>query len=115
MALQKELNVLAPGLYVQAVRVAQIQYEQRILEKQSMKKMSELEDQTNLARVRSRADASYYEGLKQAEVNKILLTPEFLELRRIDAIAKNNKIYYGERIPSAFLSALSSDKNANGV
>lgn len=27
---------------------------------------------------------------------------EYLELKRIEAIAKNNKIFYGQDIPSAF-------------
>lgn len=34
---------------------------------------------------------------------KIFRFREFLELKRIEAIAMNNKIYYGSQIPNAFL------------
>lgn len=33
------------------------------------------------------------------------LTPEYLELRRYQAIASNSKIYFGSNIPSMFVDA----------
>jgi len=33
------------------------------------------------------------------------LTPEHLEVKRIEAIAANNKIYYGTNIPNFFLGS----------
>uniref|UniRef100_A0A915HGQ2 Band 7 domain-containing protein n=1 Tax=Romanomermis culicivorax TaxID=13658 RepID=A0A915HGQ2_ROMCU len=125
-ALQSDLTVMAPGLYVQGVRVtkpkipesirqnyelmeaektklliatqhqrvvekeaeterkkaphdfseaqkiaevAKITYEQQILEKESQKRMSELEDQSHVARMKARADADHYSALKQFEAN----------------------------------------------
>lgn len=157
-ALQEDLTVMAPGLFVQAVRVtkpkipesirqnyeqmeaektkllvaiqhqrvvekeaeterkkavieaekvaqvAAIHYEQHIAEKETQKKISQLEDESHLAREISRADAEYYSKKKQAEGNQLLLTKEFLELKRIEAIAANNKIYYGSSIPNVFLT-----------
>jgi hypothetical protein len=157
MALEKDLNVMSPGLYVQAVRVtkpkipesirhnyeqmeaektklliatehqkvvekeaetsrklaiieaekihmvAKISYDQQIMEKETQKTMSQLEDQTHLARMRARADADFYGNQKASESNRVLLTKEYLELRRIEAIATNNKIYYGASIPQAFI------------
>ncbi|VDK17296.1 unnamed protein product [Anisakis simplex] len=157
-ALQEDLTVMAPGLFVQAVRVtkpkipesirqnyeqmeaektkllvaiqhqrvvekeaeterkkavieaekaaqvAAIHYEQHIAEKEAQKRISQLEDESHLARELARADAEYYTKKKQAEGNALLLTPEFLELRRIEAIGANNKIYYGSNIPNVFLN-----------
>jgi hypothetical protein len=35
---------------------------------------------------------------KEAEANRLKLTPQFLELRFIEAIANNSKIYFGEKV-----------------
>jgi len=158
-ALQMDLTTMAPGLYVQGVRVtkpkipevirqnyelmegektklmiaiqhqkvvekeaeterkksvieaekhaqvARIHYDQQITEKESQKKMSELEDQAHLAKMKARADADYYTALRKAEANKLLLTAEYLEVKRIEAISANNKIYYGTNIPNFFLGS----------
>ncbi|WKY04351.1 hypothetical protein Q1695_005393 [Nippostrongylus brasiliensis] len=162
IALQEDLTVMAPGLFVQAVRVtkpkipeairhnyeqmeaektkllvatqhqkvvekeaeterkkavigkfkfikaekkaqvAAIMHKQTIAEKETQKKISQLEDESHLASQKAKADAEFYRVQKEAEANRVLLTPEYLELRRIEAIAKNNKIFYGQDIPSAF-------------
>ncbi|KIH61869.1 SPFH/Band 7/PHB domain protein [Ancylostoma duodenale] len=166
-ALQEDLTIMAPGLFVQAVRVtkpkipeairhnyeqmeaektkllvatqhqkvvekeaeterkkavieaekkaqvAAIMHKQTIAEKETQKKISQLEDESHLvvtlterctfsASERAKADAEFYKAQKAAEANRLLLTPEYLELKRIEAIAKNNKIFYGQDIPSAF-------------
>ncbi|GMT25496.1 hypothetical protein PFISCL1PPCAC_16793, partial [Pristionchus fissidentatus] len=157
-ALQEDLTVMAPGLFVQAVRVtkpkipeairhsyeqmeaektklmvathhqkvvekeaeterkravieaeklaqvAAIQQEQIVHEKETQVQVSKLDDESHLARQRAHADAEFYVGQRAAEVNRLLLTNEYLELKRIEAIGNNNKIYYGNEIPSVFLS-----------
>lgn len=156
-ALQKDLNELAPGLSVQAVRVtkpkipetirknyelmeaektkllisiqhqkvveqdaetdrikaqiearkkvevAMIQYRQKTTEKQLLKNIALIEDEMHLAREKSRADAEYYQTKQRAEANKLLLSKEFLELKKYEALAKNTKVYYGQDIPKMFL------------
>jgi len=62
-----------------------------------------LEDQAHVAKMRANADADFYTAQKKGEANKLLLTKEYLEVKRIDAIAANNKIYYGSHIPNFFL------------
>lgn len=84
-------------------QVAQIQFNQKIMEKESQKKISEIEDQAHLAKHRAMADAEYYTTIKQIEANKLKLTPEFLESLRIQAVAQNNKVYYGPSIPNIFI------------
>lgn len=157
IALQSDLTTMAPGLYVQAVRVtkpkipetirknyeameaektklliavekqklvekeaeterkkaiieaekvasvAKIHWEQKIMERESEKKMSEIEDLTILAREKARADADYYKFERQSQANKVLLSPQYLELKRIESIAMNNKVYFGDKLPNMFL------------
>ena len=91
-------------------QVAKIQYEQRIMEKESEKKIAEIEVQMHVSKEKSLADASFYKAVKETEANIKKLTPEFLELTRYEALAKNTKIYFGNSIPnmfsdSAFLAA----------
>jgi hypothetical protein len=40
--------------------------------------------------------------LQEAEANKKLLTKEYLEYVRSNAIANLTKVYFGEKIPSMF-------------
>ncbi|KAL4640001.1 erlin-1-like [Arapaima gigas] len=156
-ALQKDLNVMAPGLTVQAVRVtkpkipeairrnfelmeaektrllitaqtqkvvekeaeterkkaiieaqktaqvAEIRFKQKVMEKETEKKISEIEDAAFLAREKAKADAEFYTAEKFAEANRVKLTPEYLELMKYQAIAGNSKIYFGQDIPNMFM------------
>lgn len=158
-SLQKELNVMAPGLTIQAVRVtkpkipeairrnfelmegektklliasqrqkvvekeaeteqkralieadkiaqvAKIHYQQKIMEKETEKRISEIEDSAYLARERAKADAEHYTAQKFAESNKMKLTSEYLEFMKYQSIAKNSKIYFGSDIPSMFVDS----------
>ncbi|XP_051504230.1 erlin-1 isoform X1 [Myxocyprinus asiaticus] len=169
-ALQKDLNVMAPGLTIQAVRVtkpkipeairrnyelmeaektrllitvqtqkvvekeaeterkkaiieaqkmaqvAEIHFQQKVMEKETEKKISEIEDAAFLARERARADAEYYTAGKFAEANRLKLTPEYLELMKYQAIAANSKIYFGQDIPNMFVdNSASHPSTGQGV
>merc|ERR1719348_2443183 len=85
-------------------QVAKIRYEQNILEKEAQQKMETINDLMHLGREKSRTDAEFYKIQKQAEANKLLLNKEFLELKRIEAMASNNKVYFGPDIPNMFIS-----------
>jgi hypothetical protein len=39
----------------------------------------------------------------QADSNKLLLTKEFLELKRIESLGNNTKLYYGPDLPKIFM------------
>ncbi|XP_015588269.1 erlin-2-B [Cephus cinctus] len=155
-ALQKDLNELAPGLNIQAVRVtkpkipetirknyelmeaektkllisvqhqkvvekdaetdrkkaiieaekeaqvAQIQYNQKIMEKESLQRMAAIEDEMSLARQKSHAEGEYYQLKKQAEANKALFSKEYIELKKYESLMQNAKVYYGQDIPKMF-------------
>ncbi|XP_064599866.1 erlin-2-B-like [Liolophura sinensis] len=84
-------------------QVAKIQWQQKIMEKESEQKIAEIEDLTHLAREKARADAEFYKAAKEAESNRVRLTPEYLEMIRYQAIAGNSKIYFGKDIPDMFM------------
>ncbi|KAH9772405.1 hypothetical protein WN944_020035 [Citrus x changshan-huyou] len=83
--------------------VSKILMEQKLMEKDSARKQEEIDNQMYLARQRGLADADFYRVLKEAEANKLMLTPEYLELKFIEAIADNTKIFFGEKVPSMIL------------
>lgn len=167
-ALQKDLNDLAPGLSIHAVRVtkpkipetlrknyelmeaektkllisiqhqkvvekdaetdrkkavieaekeaqvAKIQFNQKIMEKESLQRIATIEDEMHLARQKSHSDAEYYQTKMQAEANRLLLTKEFLELKKYEALAQNTKVYYGQDIPKMFMyGGCSNDDSTN--
>ncbi|KAM3927170.1 erlin-2 isoform 1-T2 [Leptodactylus fuscus] len=166
LALQQDLNEMAPGLIIQAVRVtkpnipetirrnyelmesektklliaaqkqkvvekeaeterkkavieaekvaqvAEIKYGQKVMEKETEKKISEIEDSAFLAREKARADAEFYTAQRLADANKLKLTPEYLQLMKYQAIAANSKIYFGNDIPNMFMD--SSTANTHG-
>lgn len=59
-------------------------------------------DLMHVAKQRSKTDADFYHIVKLGEANRLLLTPEYLELKRTEAIASNSKLYYGPNIPTFF-------------
>merc|ERR1719229_195497 len=85
-------------------QVAKIRYEQNILEKESMQKMETINDEVHLAKERSRADAEFYKIERSATANKLLLSKEYLELKKIEAMSVNNKVYFGPDIPNMFIN-----------
>lgn len=72
--------------------VAQIHLNQKVVQKESEKKQSEIMDSMHSARLRAAADAEFYTLQRQAEANKLRLTPEFLEYSRAISVANNTKV-----------------------
>lgn len=72
------------------------------MEKESLKRISQIEDEMHLAKEKALADAEFYKMERQAEVNKMLYTKEYLELTKYASLAKNTKIYFGNNIPQTF-------------
>ncbi|KAG8011683.1 Erlin-2 [Nibea albiflora] len=86
-------------------QVAEIKFGQKVMEKETEKKISEIEDGAFLARQRAKADAEFYTAQRAAEANKMKLTPEYLQLMKYKAIAANSKIYFGNDIPKMFVDS----------
>merc|ERR1719219_1321555 len=91
--------------------VAKIQYERKIMEKESNQKIAEIEDSIHLARERAKSDAEFYRIQKQAEANKLLLTSEYLELQKYSSLTNNQKVFFGPDIPTMFVNSQGDGDN----
>uniref|UniRef100_A0A8C0SHH5 Erlin n=1 Tax=Canis lupus familiaris TaxID=9615 RepID=A0A8C0SHH5_CANLF len=108
---EKEAETERKKALIEAEKVAQvaeITYGQKVMEKETEKKISEIEDAAFLAREKAKADAECYTAMKLAEANKLKLTPEYLQLMKYRAIASNSKIYFGKDIPNMFVDSAGS-------
>ncbi|OMO71993.1 Band 7 protein [Corchorus olitorius] len=83
--------------------VSKIQMEQKLMEKDSARRQQEIENKMYTDRQKSLADAEFYRELKEAEANKLKLTPQYLELSFINAITQNTKIFFGDKVPNMIL------------
>lgn len=83
--------------------VSKILMQQMLTEKDSSKRQQQIDNEMFLARERALTDANYYRITKEAEANKLKLTPAYLELRFIESIANNSKIFFGEKIPNMIM------------
>jgi hypothetical protein len=102
---EKEAETDRRRAVIEAEKVAQvtkIQYEQKILGKESEKRIAEIEAEMHLNRERSLADANKYKSDTEAESNKVKLSPEFLQWSMYQSLAQNTKVYFGDSIPNIF-------------
>ncbi|KAJ3697969.1 hypothetical protein LUZ61_001674 [Rhynchospora tenuis] len=83
--------------------VSQILMEQKLMEKDSIRRQEAIENEMFVARDKAQTDANFYRVMKEAEANKLKLTPEFLELKFIESISNNTKIFFGNKVPSMVL------------
>mmetsp|Transcript_28460 Transcript_28460/g.21268 ORF Transcript_28460/g.21268 Transcript_28460/m.21268 type:complete len:91 (+) Transcript_28460:646-918(+) len=74
--------------------------EKQIFQKESLKKMEEIENEIYLEREKSKADAHYYKISKMIEAEQKQLSQEYLKKLAIESFANNTKIYFGPSIPS---------------
>uniref|UniRef100_A0A8C7D3N0 ER lipid raft associated 2 n=2 Tax=Oncorhynchus TaxID=8016 RepID=A0A8C7D3N0_ONCKI len=105
---EKEAETERKRAVIEAEKVAQvaeIKFSQKVMEKETEKTISEIEDRAFLAKMRARADAEFYTAQRAAEANKLKLTPEYLQLMKFQAIAANSKIYFGSEIPQMFVDS----------
>jgi hypothetical protein len=63
--------------------VAKIRNQQALALKQTEAEVAEIEDKMHLAREKAKVDAVFYASAKSAESEKMRLTPQYLELARI--------------------------------
>ncbi|CAO2828369.1 unnamed protein product [Amaranthus hypochondriacus] len=80
--------------------VSKIIMEQKLMEKESARAQQQIDNEMNFAREKCSADAYHYRLIREAEANILKLTPQYLELRFIEAISNNTKIYFGDKIPN---------------
>lgn len=93
----------------QELEVAKIDYKKQVAESAAKRDIQAVQDSVHVAREKALTDAEYYRLQKQAEAHSSLLTPEFLKYTELAGIAKVDKVYFGEHIPT-FLGDVSAVK-----
>jgi hypothetical protein len=83
--------------------VSEINMQKEIAEKESLQKISLIQDAMHLQREKTLADAEHYRALKEAEANSLRLTDAFLQYTQIRSLSNTTKIYFGEKLPSVFM------------
>lgn len=82
--------------------VEAIKLERELRQKENEQKVQEVQNAMASAQVQAAADAELYRAKKEAEANKLRLTPEVLQLEAVRAIANNTKVFWGEKLPSLY-------------
>uniref|UniRef100_A0A8C5HLC8 Cholesterol 25-hydroxylase-like protein n=1 Tax=Gouania willdenowi TaxID=441366 RepID=A0A8C5HLC8_GOUWI len=94
-------------------QVAEIKFGQKVMEKETEKKISEIEDTAYIVKFFLQHGVPC---LTLILILQLKLTPEYLQLMKFKAIAANSKIYFGSDIPNMFVdSAGNSVKASNAV
>ena len=53
------------------------------------------------------ADAELYRAQQEAAANRARLTPEYLQLEAVRALANNTKVFWGDKLPAMYADGLS--------
>lgn len=72
----------------------------QLMEKENDQTMADIANQMHTNKAKADADAAYYRVTREAEANKLLHTPELLQLESIRALGNNTKVYWGEKLPN---------------
>jgi len=113
---EKDAETERKRAVIEAEKLAMIQKiktDAIVLEKEELRKISEIEDATNLARQKGIADAEAYKQMKEAEANQAKLTPAYLEYSRYQSLSNNTEIFFGPDIPTYFGSMLTEQGGAS--
>lgn len=102
---EKEADTDKRKALIEAEKLAEVNAivnQRQVKEKEANQMISRIEDEMHLARERAYADAIFYKATREAEANKLQLTPEYLQLEAVRALANNTKVFFGDKIPSMF-------------
>eukprot|EP00742_Colponemidia_sp_Colp-10_P002507 GILJ01002676.1.p1 GENE.GILJ01002676.1~~GILJ01002676.1.p1 ORF type:complete len:344 (-),score=57.07 GILJ01002676.1:169-1125(-) len=94
----------------QQAEVSRISMEREINEMESRKKIAFIDDQMHLDTAKAHADSEFYRVMREAEANKIKLSPEYLQYVSMQSIGTNTKLYFGPSIPQFY-----SENSLSGV
>lgn len=95
--------------------VAAIHLNQTLAAKRNEQRIAQIENDMRLAKIHAEADAELYRAMKEAEANRVRLTPELLHLETVRALANNTKIYFGDSIPKLFVGSDLADLSRAAV
>jgi hypothetical protein len=67
---------------------------------ESESKIRKIKAESDATKKRIESDANSYALSKLSSDNKLLLTPEYIQLKQVESFGCNNAIYYGDSIPT---------------
>lgn len=83
--------------------VSKIRMEQQMTEKESQKKIQEIEDLMSVSRAKAATDAQVYAIKEIAQATQAKLTQQYLMSQWIQAVANNTKVYFGPSVSNMLL------------
>lgn len=86
-----------------AAQVERILLERHLAEARNQQEVQKMQNEMHLAKQNAQADAKMYAAQREAESNRMLLTPEFLKLEAMRAIGNTTKVYFGDHLPKLFV------------
>ena len=95
------------------LKMSKLENERQLALKENEQKIGDLENAMQLAKMKAQTDAETYHEVSYAEAMTKKLTPEFLQLKAIEAMANNTKTYFGNNL-QGFWPVLSEIKDALG-
>jgi regulator of protease activity HflC (stomatin/prohibitin superfamily) len=103
--IEKEAETERKRALIEAEKLAAVEtvkLERELKMKQNEQRMAEISNEITAAKARTDADAAFYRATKEAEANKLRLTPELLQLEAVRALANNTKVFFCEKLPSIY-------------
>merc|ERR1712146_708543 len=82
--------------------VEEVMLQRKLKQKQNEQELELIQNEMVLTKSKAAAEAKLYTWAKEAEANKLLLTPEFLQLEAVRALANNTKVFWGEKLPAVY-------------
>jgi len=83
--------------------VEAIELNRTLAQKYNEQRIASIQNEMVIAKAKADADAEFYRTEREAEANKLRLTPELLQLEAVRALANNTKVYFGEKLPGLFV------------
>ncbi len=92
-------------------KVAEEQNKQKAEAAESDSKVKKINAESDATKKRIDADANSYTLSKLADDNRLLLTPEYIQLKQVESFGCNNAIYYGDSIPTFMSNQYNTGNN----
>ena len=71
-------------------------------QKRTAQELAAIANEMHASKAKADADADFYRVTREAEANKLLLTPELLQLESVRALSNNTKVFWGDSLPSIY-------------
>ena len=72
----------------------------QVNEKKGLLETQLIENEMHMSHEKATADAQFYVDSKQAEANNARLTPELLQNQMFQAMMKDTRLVFGDKIPN---------------